>query len=301
MQLMKSKAFLIMAISTFLFSIQGICIKWIGKDLPASEIAFIRGVGTLILITPYILAKGTPLWGKRPGMLLTRGIMAGLVLISAFYTLQHLPLSTASLLCNLHPMIIPIIATVVLKETLHVRHFVAIGLALVGTSIVYISAFDGSSWTLVPALIGVFSSICYAVTTCLVRSLRNSEDTWVVVNYVAIGSILVTAPGFLAHPVMPTLTQFGLLGIIVLVTTLALLGFTWALGHDSASKLGSLNSLAPVWAGIWGISFFNEEITITMLAGGALILVSTYLASRLHSAPVTHAIPIATRKLTSNT
>lgn len=288
---MKSKAFLIMAIATFLFSIQGICIKWIGKGLPASEIAFLRGLGTLILITPYILSKGIPLWGKRPGMLLVRGIMAGLVLISAFYTLQHLPLSTGSLLCNLHPLLIPLIATVVLKETLHVRHFAAIGLALAGTITVYISAFNGSSWTLIPALIGVFSSICYATTTCLVRSLRNSEDTWVVVNYVAIGSMMVTAPGFLANPVMPTLTQFGLLGVIILVTTLALLGFTWALGHESASKLGVLNSLAPIWAGIWGISFFNEQITITMLAGGALILVGTYLASRIHSIPATRTAP----------
>lgn len=298
---MKSKAFLLMALSTFLFSIQGICIKWIGKDLPASEIAFLRGAGTLILITPYILSKGIGIGGKRPGMLLLRGVMAGLVLIFGFYTMQHLPLSTASLLCSLHPLLIPLIATVVLKEALHLRHFAALGLALGGTALVYISAFDGDSWTLIPALAGVLSSICYATTTCLVRSLRNSEDTWVIVNYVAIGSMLVTAPGFLAHPVMPTLTQYGLMGVIVLVSTLGLLAFTWALGHDSASKLGSLNSLAPVWAGIWGISFFNEEMTITMLAGGALILAGTYCASRLHTAPAqqTSASGVAAKRITT--
>lgn len=280
---MKSKAFLLMVIATFLFSVQGVCIKWIGTGLPASEIAFLRGLGTFILITPYILSKGIRLWGNRPGMLLVRGITAGLVLIFGYYSVQHLPLATASLLCSLHPLIIPIIATVVLKEALHVRHFVSIGLALAGTAVVYMSAFNSSSWTLLPALAGVLSSICYATTTCLVRSLRNSEDIWVIVNYVAIGSMLVTLPGLAAHPVMPTLTQFGLMGVIILVSTLALLGFTWALGHDSASKLGLLFSLAPIWAGIWGISFFHEEITLTMLAGGALILTGTYFASRVHA------------------
>lgn len=281
---MKSRGVLLMIVSTFLFSIQGVCVKWIGTDLSASEIAFIRALGTLALITPYLIYNRIPLMGSRPGVLILRGLIGGLALDLGFYALQHLPLSTASLLRNLHPVMIPFIAAFALKEVLHSRHYAAIGLSLLGITLVYLPGITGGTWPLWPGAAAVTSSFCTAAVMCLVRSLRNTENTWVIVNYFALGSMLVTAPGFVMAPVAPSLTQWGLLSVIIVVTALAQLSFTWALGHESASKLGILGSMGPVWAGAWGISLFNEYLTLPMLAGATLILGGTALAARIRSA-----------------
>ncbi|PIR19966.1 MAG: hypothetical protein COV45_08285 [Deltaproteobacteria bacterium CG11_big_fil_rev_8_21_14_0_20_47_16] len=287
---MKHPPILMMIASTLLFSIQGVCIKFIGMGLPAAEIAFLRSLGTFAIITPYLFAKGVPFWGSNPRVLIIRGLIGGLALDLTFHALQILPLATASLLRNLHPILIPVFAVFLLKERLVIQNFVGMALALLGVSLLYLPAFNGS-WPIDAASYAVIASVCTAVVMCLIRKLRHTENAWVIVNYFAMGSLLVTGPGFLLHPVTPSPVQIGLITVIILATTLAQLAFTWALGHDKASKLGLISAIGPVWASIWGVTLFDELLTIPMVIGGMLILSATVIVSRIRTAPKADTCP----------
>jgi drug/metabolite transporter (DMT)-like permease len=71
-----------------------------------------------------------------------------------------------------------------------------------------------------------------------------------------------------------------------LCTAVAYLLYFRLIAHLGAPRAITVTYLIPVFAVLWGALFLREEITLSMAAGCAVILVGTALASGLVTLPL---------------
>jgi hypothetical protein len=79
-------------------------------DTPMQAVVFSRGVMMTAIFVAASRWQGVPLFGKRPVMLLLRGLLGYAALSCYFYSVQHLPLGDAVLLQYSHPVFVAAIA-----------------------------------------------------------------------------------------------------------------------------------------------------------------------------------------------
>jgi drug/metabolite transporter (DMT)-like permease len=98
------------------------------------------------------------------------------------------------------------------------------------------------------------------------------------------GAVLLMLSGMFGelHP-WPHISRSAVLALTYLITCGSLLAFTayvWLLGRMPASKVASYAYVNPVIAVVLGYFVAGEAITLRMVAGAALVLISVYLILR---------------------
>jgi drug/metabolite transporter (DMT)-like permease len=95
-------------------------------------------------------------------------------------------------------------------------------------------------------------------------------------------------PGlWFAPQTMPSATSWGSVVVLaVLCTAVAYLLYFRLIAHLGAPRAITVTYLIPVFAVLWGALWLREEITLSMAAGCAVILVGTALASGLVTLPL---------------
>jgi drug/metabolite transporter (DMT)-like permease len=95
-------------------------------------------------------------------------------------------------------------------------------------------------------------------------------------------------PGlWFAPKTMPGATSWGSVVVLaVLCTAVAYLLYFRLIAHLGAARAITVTYLIPVFAVLWGALWLREEITLSMAAGCAVILVGTALASGLVTLPL---------------
>lgn len=56
--------------------------------------------------------------------------------------------------------------------------------------------------------------------------------------------------------------------------------YLWLLGRASATRAATVSYLQPVWAAALGATLLGEHLTVSALAGCALVLAGVWLTSR---------------------
>lgn len=187
--------------------------------------------------------------------------------------------STASFLENLAIIIVPLMESAITRRKPEKKALLSAVLALAGVAFLTLSA-DGISFSH-GELVLLCAAFLYAISIIVTNRLSRHGDTFV------IGFFQVTAIGVLGFFVslltgsftLPsTPAQYGMIGILSIVCT----GFGFTLqpvaqSRLSAEKAGTLCALSPLVAGIMGVVFLKEALTLNMLLGDLLILISLVL------------------------
>lgn len=170
-----------------------------------------------------------------------------------------------------------------------------IGLAIGFAGVAFL-AWDKASFK--PAEHGVSAGL--AIAACLLATLcygfaANYTKRWltgVPPIAVAAGSqaaataVLLLPALWFAPRVMPGAAAWASVAVLaVLCTAVAYLLYFRLIAHVGAARAITVTYLIPVFAVLWGALWLREEITLSMAAGCAVILVGTALASGLVSLP----------------
>jgi drug/metabolite transporter (DMT)-like permease len=100
-------------------------------------------------------------------------------------------------------------------------------------------------------------------------------------------AVLVLPALWFAPRVMPGATSWGSVIVLALLcTAVAYVLFFRLIAHVGAARAITVTYLIPVFAVLWGALFLHEEITLSMAAGCAVILVGTALASGVVTLPL---------------
>lgn len=271
------------------------------KGLAASLGAFVallwrQAAGTL-LSAPFYLG-----WRKaRPSRQalrfhMLRGFVVAIMALAWFYGLARLPMGEAIALSFIAPLFALYLAAVLLGEKVSSQTILASLLGLAGMAVLIAARIGHPGERHLDGVAAIlFSALLYAWNLILMRQQSQHAGPAEVAFFQSLISgawLLLALPvALLLWPslaVLPGVAHWWLIGLSAALTICSLALLSWAYGRAEAQALVPIEYSAFLWGALMGAIFYGERLTLTTLAGTALIVTGCLLAARRprHVSPV---------------
>ncbi|MFP5019169.1 DMT family transporter [Pseudonocardia phyllosphaerae] len=264
-------------------------IRAAGHDYPAGALALGRLLAASAVLTVVVGVRAAR--GRAPrlprGRVLT-GIVAwgaawfGLYNLALNSAERHLDAGTTSLLVNVAPVLVAVLAGLLLGEGFPRRLVAGIGVALAGVVLITTATSAGRADT-AGVLLGLAAAVLYASSAVgqkrLLRHVDPLTATWLgclagTVVALPFAPQLLTAAA--AAPASSTVTMVYL---GVFPTAVAFLAWGYALSHTSAGRLAATTYAIPALVVALSWLLLAEVPLPLALAGGALCLAGVGVAT----------------------
>ncbi len=272
----------LMFVSALGFALMATCVKLVNHlGIPVLEIVAARSLVSICLSYLDIQRKGISIWGDQKILLIARGLVGAVALISVYYAVTTLPLAESTILQYLHPVFTALLALFFLKEKIHYSTIICIMLSLIGLIIMINPAVfsEGLSsainytilppWSIAAGLLGAFGS---GVAYVLVRKLNQTEDSSVIIFYFPLVALPISLLLLGQDFVVPDLKATILLLFVGIFTQVGQLGLTKAMQYEKAAKATAYSYVQVIFATILGWAVFSEIPSDYTIIGGTLII-----------------------------
>ena len=233
-----------------------VCVKIIDERIPVYELVIFRSIIS-ISITSFIIKKRriNP-WGYNKPLLIIRGLLGTVALLSIFYAIRNMPLSISTVIQYTYPIFIAIFAAIFVREKLTKNIFIGLIVGWIGI-LVLLNPNQLANLKIVisteTVLIAFLGAICTALAYVTVKILSYSEDVFVIIKYFPLVSIIILLPPVIINWVTPNIVELIWLISIGLFTQFGQTFLTIGLKNMQASEASSINYFQVVFASIWGI------------------------------------------------
>ncbi|MCC6848159.1 MAG: DMT family transporter [Deltaproteobacteria bacterium] len=270
----------VLAGSSLLFSVMAVCVRIAGREMPALQIAFVRFVGSFVLLLA--LARGKrlrPRPGNLPGVVL-RGLLGASAIICYFVAIQRIGAGRATLLHCMYPIPTALIAVAFLGEPGSWRLVGALALNLAGLALVVGSRAQAGGVAAGGFAIGIAGAMLAGGAVATARHLRASEDaSLITIHFMGVGALL-TAPALLLGTAAPSAVGVAALAGVIVTSA----GGQWMLHHGlgfTSASLGSLTCATGVFtaAGLEAL-LLGERLSAASLVGAVLMCLAVGFAVR---------------------
>ena len=214
---------------------------------------------------------------KQPVAQISRGLLFISSLLMAIYSYTQVGLIVTHTLMAVFPLLTVLLSGLFLEEEITRIKVVAVGVGFLRVTIIINPINLEFSLVSVLPLISAVTFAIYAVLTRKVASTDNTETSFFWVSLVSAIAITIPSPLFY-KPI-----QFSDLYFLILLCTFSLVGhflLTNAYRHAEASVLQPFSYFHLFFASIVGITFFQDPLTVSTVAGGGLIVFGGILISR---------------------
>lgn len=187
--------------------------------------------------------------------------------------------SQAALINSLNPIFIMLFAVPVLKEKITLHKLVSVLASIAGVYIIIGGA--GENGELTGILISLFSVVTWSLTSVTLRQVMQKYHPLLITTYgmlIALACSLPVAVFELANAPQARQTLLhpgilcGLIYIGLVCTALAHMLWNKSLSMIEAGRCALFYPLQPLIATLFGVLFLDEKLTLSFIAGGALIL-----------------------------
>ncbi len=272
-------AILMVTCAFLLGSIQAAMVKEAAQQVPFVMVVFILYFVCLLYYVPLLIrTKLGALKSERKPLLIIRAL-AGLALwFGIYYSLKYIPLVDSTLLINLSPAWVPIIAYFGFKKSIKKRLYLGIIIAFLGAA--FILKPDRHVFELA-ALAALAGGFFMAITMVAVKELMRTEKSSTIVIYYFMVNAICLLPFAIKYWTIPNFFVLLLLvgNAILMIIHMALLNYGFKMGH--ASKLSVLTYAGVLFAAFLGWIFFKEIPDIWAIYGGILICLGGLYVLRL--------------------
>jgi S-adenosylmethionine uptake transporter len=288
-----------MVLGAFFFASMAVCVKYASSAFSSAELVFWRGLIGMGLLWGITRHRRVSLATAYPGMHAWRSLVGVISLGAWFHAIAWLPLATALTLNYLSSVWI---AAFVLGGTLlawercgatALRHHGLLSLTILagfaGVVMMLRPGMDGPQ--VFAGLMGLLSGLLSALAYIQVTALgRLGEPDSRIVFYFTAGSAAGGAVGMLLTGVSPWIwSAAAWLPAIAVLAALGQLCMTRAFSQGSTLVVASLQYLGIVFAGLYSVLLFDEQVPLVGWLGMALIVASgiaaTVLRARAASTP----------------
>ncbi len=277
--------FLACATGVAIFSGMDAAMKGLSLGMGVYNALLWRSVAGSVIGAALMLALRLP-WPTGAAMRLhvLRGLVVAGMTPLFFIGLTKLPLAEAIALSFIAPLIALYLAALLLKERIGRSTILASILGLAGVGVILSArlrgSYDAEAMTGAAAVLG--SAILFAWNLILQRQQAQVASPVEVAFFqqlVLLGMFAPLGIGAL-RPIPPSGHEWPLILLTagLAFTSLALL--SWAYARAEAQRLIPIEYSAFVWAAIMGWVVFAERLTLTTLAGTALIVTGCLIATR---------------------
>lgn len=266
-----------MMLAVVFFAGVNTCIKFL-SDLPTHELVFFRSAVQLVLSAGFVLRAGIPFFGHNKPWLLLRGVSGMIALFLFFYTLQNIPLASATTIQYLSPIFTVILAIFINREKVRPVQWIYFSIAFSG--IILIKGFDPrvTMWMLGAGIISaMLSGLAY---NAIMRCKYTDHPVTIVMYFHLIAAPIMGIWTFLDWQT-PTGTDWILLLIIGVLSQFAQVFMARALHADQAAKVTPFKYIGSVFAVIIGYTVFDERLQWLSLVGIVLVIIGVLLNARV--------------------
>ena len=221
---------------------------------------------------------------KRPiGLLALSGFFFAIDLVSWHWSIKYTSIANATLLANFAPLWVTLWARHLFGEKIHTRFFIALGIAIIGATILMRTSFQLKPEQLLGDLLSLLTAISYGSYMLTVKKLRETCPPQQIMAW----------SGLFAVPIMffaamisgesmisPQLNGWAILIGLALISHFAGQSLiAYAFGHLPAS-LTSLNLLLqPVFAAALGWLLLSQAMVGKQMAGAIIVLGALAIAN----------------------
>ncbi|WP_411878070.1 DMT family transporter [Polaromonas sp. YR568] len=284
-----------MIFSSFMFATMGVCVKYASEHFNSAELVFYRGILGIAFMAVYARARGITLATRYPAMHAWRSVIGVMSLSAWFYAIAHLPLATAM--------------TLNYMSSVWIAAFLVGGALMLGKAgqkgpsqgplvLAILASFTGVVMLLRPAidqnqtfagLVGLLSGMGAAFAYMQVMAIaRMGEPETRTVFYFAVGTAVAGALGMLVMGITPWNWQHALwlppIGILASLGQLAMTkAYSMSENHGGTLMVANLQYSGIVFAAVYSLILFGDNIPLIGWAGMALIIVSAIAATVLRA------------------
>lgn len=269
-----------MLVAAFFFAIMGALVKTGAQKFTTPELVFYRSFFGLVFITAFTKIRHLPLATPLLGKQLSRAVTGFISLLLFFYAISELPLATAVTLNYTSPLFMAIFTPFLLHERPRKLLIAAIILGFIGVALLLKpSLHEGELITGAMGLLsGILAGVVYINVTQLARA---GEPDWRTVFYFTLvctigGSLWMLLHSFnsLAWADVPLLLGIGV------SSTIAQLAMTRAYRTGDPMVVGSLAYTTVLLASLFGIALWGETLSPDRWLAVGLIILSGIISVR---------------------
>ncbi len=238
-----------------------------------------------VLFALALARRDVPAFRSRwRGFLVVGAVNSALPFTLFCFAEQFLAASTAAILNATSPFFGAIVAAVWLKAPLKPSTLAGMALGLAGVIFLvgwHAERQDAMTWMAMLACL--VAALCYGIASVYAKARMTGAPSFAIALYSQLTAAMVLAPAlpFAQAPVAVTpLVAANVLALGVASTAVAYLLYFRLISDIGPARALSVTFLIPLFGVLWGFLFLGEPVTATMLAGGALIVAGTWLATR---------------------
>jgi drug/metabolite transporter (DMT)-like permease len=268
-----------------------VVIKDLTETIPVTDFLAVRfaiaAVGLWVL-APRSVARLSQAM-RRKAMVL--GLAYGAAQLLQTWGLTMVSASVSGFVTGLYVVLTPVIAALLLRESVARATWLAVGLATAGLAVLSLNGFAIGAGELVTVL----SAVGYALHIVLLGAWSRTGQAVglavVQMGFIALLCGVAAAPGGI---VLPATSDEWLVMIYVALVAgaLAMVAQTWAQARLPATRAAIIMTTEPVFAAAFGITLDGDPVTARFVLGALLVLAAMYLAElgprRSRDAAVAH-------------
>ncbi len=277
------KSILSFVASMVIFGTIGAVIRFI--DLPSCEIALFRGVIGVLCLFPALLLTNRKCLLRDFAANLFVLILSGAALagnwILLFEAYRNATIAIAALCYYTAPVMVMILSPFILKEKFSMLKAGCIGVTLIGMILVVrVDQNYNEPYNHVLGIVyGISAAVCYAALMILNKFLKRLNGLETTVPQLFLASLILLPYVLLTGMMKPILhIDMSLVLLIVLGfvhTGVGFLLFFIGIQGLKAQKISVLSYLDPLTSVVISLFIFEEQMTLTQMAGAFLICGAT--------------------------
>lgn len=208
---------------------------------------------------------------------LVPGALFGMSLITGFASVNHTSVSNSTLISNLMPVAVVILAKFVFDEQVRMRQFVAVGVALAGVLIVVLGAGSSGDAAWSGDFLAVVNVVIFTAFFLRMKNLRDDGiHSWSLLAAVTTVAALVAVPPCLfASNDLGSMTPRSWLFLLAMVLLPGVVGhglMTWASGHLPVTVSSLLTLGSPVVSAVGAWLWLNQSMNEWQCVGSVIVL-----------------------------
>lgn len=263
-----------MLFASFCYVCAAAAARHVSTDYSVFELAFIRAVVALIILTPVLARAGrSAFYTRRPGLQMLSGVFTYLAILCWFFAAMRMPVAEFFALQFVTPLFTIALATIILGQRAGLKSWLATFTGFVGVLIILR---PGLIEVTLGALATLASSVGYASVNTTIKVLSRSDSAAVTVFYTNLLMLPLSAPLAVFYWRTPSWYDLSLIVGVAVFSTVAFLATARAISTADARVVQPINFTRMPIAAVVGYFIFSEISDLLTWAGALIIFASTY-------------------------
>ncbi|GAB5436769.1 MAG: DMT family transporter [Falsiruegeria mediterranea] len=265
----QGKAIMLMVGAILFFTLMDASVKALTPRFGVIPSLWARYGGQMLLVFVLVLPRlHRVVRTKYPVLQFLRSLLLMGATGFFFLALSLIPLTDATALMSVNPVLITLGAALFLHEPLGPRRIVGIVVAMCGALIIIR---PGSSVFSLASLYPLAAACCYTGYALLTRKVGPDEDVWTSLFYTGLVGTVIMSLVAPPYAQMPDAISWGLIAMVAGFGTIAQMLLIRAFTMGQASMLAPYAYCGLGFAAVWGAVFFGELPDIWTICGALVI------------------------------